>query len=162
MFEPYLKSFYIRSTDPTQIKILKVSWKYVWQDASLVALGLPGAFPVGQLSSMPWGQEDSKDPVSQHCALMLPVSPFFPQLEVLTNLANETNISTILREFQVCHGHTGVPPWHGSGCQNTTMEGTEESPTRRTGLKPGHPHGWLQRSPTCDYHMGGCPSLACG
>uniref|UniRef100_A0A671KCR7 AP-3 complex subunit beta n=1 Tax=Sinocyclocheilus anshuiensis TaxID=1608454 RepID=A0A671KCR7_9TELE len=45
MFEPYLKSFYIRSTDPTQIKILK--------------------------------------------------------LEVLTNLANETNISTILREFQV-------------------------------------------------------------
>ncbi|XP_053128738.1 AP-3 complex subunit beta-2 isoform X4 [Hemicordylus capensis] len=41
MFEPYLKSFYIRSTDPTQIKILK--------------------------------------------------------LEVLTNLANETNISTILQ-----------------------------------------------------------------
>lgn len=28
MFEPYLKSFYIRSTDPTQIKILKVSWKH--------------------------------------------------------------------------------------------------------------------------------------
>lgn len=25
MFEPYLKSFYIRSTDPTQIKVLKVS-----------------------------------------------------------------------------------------------------------------------------------------
>ncbi|XP_059917489.1 AP-3 complex subunit beta-2 isoform X1 [Gadus macrocephalus] len=44
MFEPYLKSFYIRSTDPTQIKVLK--------------------------------------------------------LEVLTNLASETNISTILREFQ--------------------------------------------------------------
>ncbi|XP_045074641.1 AP-3 complex subunit beta-2-like [Coregonus clupeaformis] len=44
MFEPYLNSFYIRSTDPTQIKVLK--------------------------------------------------------LEVLTNLANETNISTILREFQ--------------------------------------------------------------
>ncbi|XP_055969902.1 AP-3 complex subunit beta-2 [Sorex fumeus] len=44
MFEPYLKSFYIRSTDPTQIKILK--------------------------------------------------------LEVLTNLANEGNIPTVLREFQ--------------------------------------------------------------
>ncbi|XP_078286079.1 AP-3 complex subunit beta-2 isoform X2 [Rhinoraja longicauda] len=44
MFEPHLKSFYIRSTDPTQIKVLK--------------------------------------------------------LEVLTNLASETNISTILREFQ--------------------------------------------------------------
>lgn len=25
MFEPYLKSFYVRSTDPTMIKILKVS-----------------------------------------------------------------------------------------------------------------------------------------
>ncbi|KAJ8417941.1 hypothetical protein AAFF_G00227840 [Aldrovandia affinis] len=44
MFEPYLKNFYIRSTDPTQIKLLK--------------------------------------------------------LEVLTNLASETNISIILREFQ--------------------------------------------------------------
>ncbi|XP_072348702.1 AP-3 complex subunit beta-2 [Scyliorhinus torazame] len=44
MFEPHLKSFYIRSTDPTQIKVLK--------------------------------------------------------LEVMTNLASETNISIILREFQ--------------------------------------------------------------
>uniref|UniRef100_A0A3P9JRF9 Adaptor related protein complex 3 subunit beta 1 n=1 Tax=Oryzias latipes TaxID=8090 RepID=A0A3P9JRF9_ORYLA len=45
MFEPYMKSFYVRSTDPTHIKTLK-------------------------------------------------------QLEILTNLANEANISTILREFQ--------------------------------------------------------------
>ncbi|XP_078473545.1 AP-3 complex subunit beta-2 [Lampetra fluviatilis] len=44
MFEPYLKNFYIRSTDPTQIKTLK--------------------------------------------------------LEILTNLASETSISIILREFQ--------------------------------------------------------------
>ncbi|XP_048114759.1 AP-3 complex subunit beta-1 isoform X2 [Alosa alosa] len=44
MFEPYMKSFYVRSTDATHIKILK--------------------------------------------------------LEILTNLANEANISTILREFQ--------------------------------------------------------------
>ncbi|XP_038661475.1 AP-3 complex subunit beta-1 isoform X1 [Scyliorhinus canicula] len=44
MFGPYLKSFYVRSTDPTQIKILK--------------------------------------------------------LEILTNLASETNISIVLREFQ--------------------------------------------------------------
>jgi len=44
MFEPYLKSFYIRSSDPTHVKLLK--------------------------------------------------------LEILTNLATETNISTILREFQ--------------------------------------------------------------
>lgn len=103
-------------------------------------------FPVGQLSSMSWGREDSKDPVSWHHAPMLPISSF-PQLEVLTNLANETNISTILREFQVCHGHTeatGVPPWHGSGCKNTTMEGT---PTRRSGLRPCQPNGWLPKSP---------------
>ncbi|OPJ90502.1 AP-3 complex subunit beta-1 isoform X2 [Patagioenas fasciata] len=44
MFEPYMKSFYVRSTDPTMIKTLK--------------------------------------------------------LEILTNLANEANISTLLREFQ--------------------------------------------------------------
>ncbi|NWS07622.1 AP3B1 protein, partial [Motacilla alba] len=44
MFEPYLKSFYVRSTDPTMIKTLK--------------------------------------------------------LEIITNLANEANISTLLREFQ--------------------------------------------------------------
>nr|XP_056704167.1 AP-3 complex subunit beta-1 [Euleptes europaea] len=44
MFEPYLKSFYVRSTDPTMIKTLK--------------------------------------------------------LEILTSLANEANISTLLREFQ--------------------------------------------------------------
>ncbi|NXJ82275.1 AP3B1 protein, partial [Trogon melanurus] len=44
LFEPYLKSFYVRSTDPTMIKTLK--------------------------------------------------------LEILTNLANEANISTLLREFQ--------------------------------------------------------------
>lgn len=44
LFEPYLKSFYVRSSDPTQIKLLK--------------------------------------------------------LEILTNIANETNIPPILREFQ--------------------------------------------------------------
>jgi len=46
MFEPYLKSFYVRSNDPTHVKLLK--------------------------------------------------------LEILTSLATETNISTILRELQVC------------------------------------------------------------
>ena len=45
MFEPFLKSFYVRSNDPTHVKLLK--------------------------------------------------------LEILTNLATETNISTILRELQV-------------------------------------------------------------
>lgn len=45
MFEPFLKSFYVRSHDPTHVKLLK--------------------------------------------------------LEILTNLATETNISTILRELQV-------------------------------------------------------------
>lgn len=104
------------------------------------------SFPVGQLSTMPWGREDGKDPMPWQHVPMLAISSSFLQLEVLTNLANETNISTILREFQVCHGHTEatrVPPWHGSGCQNTTMEGTEETPTRRSGLRPCQPHGWL-------------------
>ncbi|KAG8516388.1 AP-3 complex subunit beta-2, partial [Galemys pyrenaicus] len=67
MFEPYLKSFYIRSTDPTQIKILKVS-----------AVGSPGAVP---RAPSPRGKAEQA-------------------LEVLTNLANETNIPTVLREFQ--------------------------------------------------------------
>lgn len=32
------------------------------------------------------------------------------QLEILTNLATETNISIILREFQVClHGYSQLP-----------------------------------------------------
>ena len=44
MFEPFLKNFFVRTTDATQIKLLK--------------------------------------------------------LEILTNLANETNINFILREFQ--------------------------------------------------------------
>ena len=44
MFEPYLKSFFVRSNDPTHIKLLK--------------------------------------------------------LDIMTNLANETSISTILREVQ--------------------------------------------------------------
>jgi len=44
LFEPYMKSFFVRSSDPTQIKLFK--------------------------------------------------------LEILTNIANETNISSILREFQ--------------------------------------------------------------
>ncbi|XP_052395058.1 AP-3 complex subunit beta-2, partial [Carassius gibelio] len=42
MFEPYLKSFYIRSTDPTQIKILKTYIKSMDKDfvaASIQAIG---------------------------------------------------------------------------------------------------------------------------
>lgn len=50
MFEPYLKSFYIRSTDPTQIKILKVSAEqcaWPWIPAHLVeylAASVPASF----------------------------------------------------------------------------------------------------------------------
>lgn len=98
-------------------------------------------FPVGQLSSMAWGQEDSKDPMPWHHVPMLPISSSFLQLEVLTNLANETNISTILREFQVCHGHTeatGVSPCHDSGCQH------------HHGGDGGEPHQeeWAEAMPT--------------
>ena len=32
MFEPYLKSFYVRSTDPTMIKILKVCMLLFFRD----------------------------------------------------------------------------------------------------------------------------------
>ena len=39
-------------------------------------------------------------PVSFH--LNIKPHVMFPQLEILTSLATETNISTILREFQVC------------------------------------------------------------
>lgn len=42
MFEPYLKSFYIRSTDPTQIKVLKVSDAQTWGGLS----ALPHSYPV--------------------------------------------------------------------------------------------------------------------
>lgn len=108
MFEPYLKSFYIRSTDPTQIKILKVSWKHPAEPVR-GGFGASWSLFLGSAVLMLWGQENSKAPVHCHHAPMLPISSSFPQLEVLTNLANETNISTILREFQVCHGHTEAP-----------------------------------------------------
>lgn len=46
MFEPYLKSFYIRSTDPTQIKVLKVSDGQKW-----CSLSGPSLTPIGPLIS---------------------------------------------------------------------------------------------------------------
>uniref|UniRef100_A0A8D2HIL5 AP-3 complex subunit beta n=1 Tax=Urocitellus parryii TaxID=9999 RepID=A0A8D2HIL5_UROPR len=61
MFEPYLKSFYVRSTDPTMIKTLK--------------------------------------------------------LEILTNLANEANISTLLREFQVPVARASILWLIGENCE---------------------------------------------
>ncbi|MGH0180542.1 UNVERIFIED_CONTAM: hypothetical protein FKN15_022332 [Acipenser sinensis] len=61
MFEPYLKSFYVRSTDPTHIKTLK--------------------------------------------------------LEILTNLANGANISTVLREFQVPMARASILWLIGEYCE---------------------------------------------
>lgn len=81
---------------------------------------------MGQLSSMAWGQEDRQDPVPQHHGPLMLISSSSLQLEVLTNLANETNISTILREFQVCHGHpeaTGVSPCMALGAQTSPWKG---------------------------------------
>ena len=75
MFEPYMKSFYVRSTDPTHIKTLKVA-----QHANGAVVTTTVQFEI---------------------TILKPVF-FPPQLEILTNLANEANISTILREFQVC------------------------------------------------------------
>jgi len=54
------------------------------------------------------GQVGTKNSVSSGHVPKLTILPSFLQLEVLTNLANETNISTILREFQVCHGHRQI------------------------------------------------------
>lgn len=112
---------------------------------------------------MPWGQEDIKTPVPCHHTPVLLISSSFPQLEVLTNLANETNISTILREFQVCHGHTEaatlawllVPNHHHGGGRGDRL-------SRRSGLRPYQPHQWFQRAPMCDHCQGGCPALAHG
>lgn len=61
-----------------------------------------------QPSSMLEGQVGTKNPVSSGHVPKLTILPSFLQLEVLTNLANETNISTILREFQVCHSHRQI------------------------------------------------------
>lgn len=74
MFEPYLKSFYIRSTDPTQIKILKVSWKHL---AEPVRGGFGASWSpfLGSAVFMPWGQEDMKAPMPCHHAPMLSISP---------------------------------------------------------------------------------------
>lgn len=51
MFEPYLKSFYIRSTDPTQIKILKVRATHppTYRNSHY----LPPLFPLGNPSLVP-------------------------------------------------------------------------------------------------------------
>lgn len=76
MFEPYLKSFYIRSTDPTQIKILKVSWKHL---AEPVRGGFGASWSpfLGSPVLMPWDQEDIKAlcPVTMPlCCPSLPLS----------------------------------------------------------------------------------------
>lgn len=57
MFEPYLKSFYIRSTDPTQIKVLKVSDGQKWYSLSGLSLTTTGPLisTGGHLSACFWG-----------------------------------------------------------------------------------------------------------
>lgn len=67
MFEPYLKSFYIRSTDPTQIKILKVSWKHLAEPVR-GGFGASWSLFLGSAVLMLWGQEDSKAPMHCHHA----------------------------------------------------------------------------------------------
>lgn len=64
MFEPYLKSFFVHSSDPTNIKLLKVR-----------------LFTILPFSSL-------------YLALFL-------QLDIIANVAGETSIHTILREFRV-------------------------------------------------------------
>lgn len=67
-----------------------------------MALGLHGSLPHGAaIFHVPGTGGHCESGVPGTC-LNLTVFLSFLQLEVLTNLANETNISTILREFQVC------------------------------------------------------------
>ena len=74
MFEPYLKSFFVHASDPTNIKLLKVR-------------PLTDPTSARQLSEF----------VSAISTLLL--SP--PQLDIIANVAGETSIHTILREFRV-------------------------------------------------------------
>lgn len=73
MFEPYLKSFYIRSTDPTQIKVLKVSDGQKW--CSLSA-SLPHTHRPTHIHRWP-----------PQC-LFLGLSPWPPQPEVFSQEAS--------------------------------------------------------------------------
>ena len=70
MFEPYLKSFFVHSSDPTNIKLLKVS--------------------------------PSQAPPPSHSSPSL-----FFQLDIIANVAGETSIHTILREFRVSQRQAG-------------------------------------------------------
>lgn len=74
MFESYLKNFYVVSSDPTHIKMLKVQVHIHHSFLSLHTVWIIS--------------------LSYHCVVSV-------QLEILSNLANESNVSVILREFQV-------------------------------------------------------------
>jgi len=81
MFEPFMKSFYVRSTDATHIKTLKVKQTCLHFMIVLCYIAVSCRCFVG--------------------CLMFISSFQILQLEILTSMANEANISTILREFQV-------------------------------------------------------------
>lgn len=69
----------------------------------------------------------------------------FPQLEVLTNLANETNIPTVLREFQVRAGAGPIQRGPESG-----ERATPKGPEWRNGYLGSSPHApcwpWARES----------------
>lgn len=70
MFEPYLKSFYIHSSDPTNVRLLKVMSH---SHTPILSYSIPPHFH----------------------------SLIYPQLDIIANIAGESSIHTILREFRV-------------------------------------------------------------
>lgn len=90
MFEPHLKSFFVHSNDSTHIKMLKVniidiiilSMCYVVFQNIITVLYFIFCYFFFSKS-------------------LLFVFVLFFKLEIMTNIASETNISLLLREFQV-------------------------------------------------------------
>ena len=82
MFEPYLKSFFVHSHDPTSIKLLKVTLYTLF----VLVLHVCTLYDVLEYCK-------SRD-------LHVHVFTTF-QLEIIANVAGETSIHAILKEFRV-------------------------------------------------------------
>lgn len=77
-----------------------------------------------------------------------PLSAPPPQLEVLTNLANETNIPTVLREFQVQTKGSSHPEGPGRAARSALCTGSIVLWTRPSLKGPAWGCGYLRSSPS--------------
>lgn len=140
MFEPYLKSFYIRSTDPTQIKILKVTWKHP-------AEAIAGAFGAswspslwGNCSPCPGDRRTARTLCPGTMSPSLPLScswrssPTWPTRPTSPPSCGSSRYATAMLMSPVCHpgmalgaktpprrGWRRVPP--GVGCGHANPRG---------------------------------------